>query len=269
MKYWCCKSTTGGATDTIKCIKCNHQYHLQCILPARNKRDTSPDFKKSWTSLLEQVRSIISTEITCLKDELRSSLAPLKNELKALKDEFSSMRESINFINVKFDDLCTRINKCESDLKTVSRQCSEFSDVTKKIELMEAANNDREQWSRRSNIEIYGVPQKKNENLYTILNNISDKVGYNLNRSTEIDFITRVASKSQENKKPKPIVVKFLCRWKKDDFLAQVKKLKLKCSDIGKGYRYVWVKNCCIMVRRNDTSPVLHIINVNDLKKIQ
>ncbi|CAH2095044.1 unnamed protein product [Euphydryas editha] len=109
-----------------------------------------------------------------------------------------------------------------------------------------------------------------------------------------------VASKSQENKKPKPIVVKFLCRWKKDDFLAQVKKLKLKCSDIGfssndnfiyfndhltsknkvllqsvkksakeKGYRYVWVKNCCIMVRRNDTSPVLHIINVNDLKKIQ
>ncbi|CAH2105728.1 unnamed protein product [Euphydryas editha] len=126
MKYWCCKSTTGGATDTIKCIKCNHQYHLQCILPARNKRDTSPDFKKSWTSLLEQVRSIISTEITCLKDELRSSLAPLKNELKALKDEFSR-----------------------------------------------------------------------------------------------------------------------------------------------KGYRYVWVKNCCIMVRRNDTSPVLHIINVNDLKKIQ
>ncbi|CAK1582329.1 unnamed protein product [Parnassius mnemosyne] len=35
-----------------------------------------------------------------------------------------------------------------------------------------------------------------------------------------------------------------------------------------KGYKFVWVKNSCILLRKNDDSRVIHIRCTNDLSKI-
>ncbi|CAG4965982.1 unnamed protein product [Colias eurytheme] len=35
-----------------------------------------------------------------------------------------------------------------------------------------------------------------------------------------------------------------------------------------KNYKYVWVKNCCILVRKSDESRVIHIHNSSDINKI-
>lgn len=45
---------------------------------------------------------------------------------------------------------------------------------------MEVVNNNREQWARTSNVEIYRVPERKNENLHSILPNITEKADANL-----------------------------------------------------------------------------------------
>lgn len=361
MKYACCKSTTGGATDSITCTKCNQHYHYQCLYPSKalSEPTTNAESKKRWTcpdcmlalprqtvkdntpvrsqysksnsktninenvtvrrgasasstlspdkdddlscnaSFLDQVKHLITSEISSLKVELKSSLTPLQNELKSLRDELSSMRESLEFVHGRYDDCNNRIDKCESELKQLSSKCLEIEDLKSKIDLLESENNNREQWARKSNIEIYGIPEKNNENLYSVLQNISQLCNYNLNIDTDIDFITRVVSRDKDAKKIKPIIVRFLCRYKKDDFLAKVRKLKLKCHDIGfisnnssiyfndhltssnkallqrvkkiakeKHYQFVWVKKCTIMVRRNSSSPVLHIGKLSDLKKI-
>lgn len=354
MKYACCKSTLGGATEGVTCIKCGQSYHYNCVNPsgANNKltQDKNkwicPDCKSSMprqvnndntpvrgnpsnvkhnysenvnlrrgastsavvspcklvesdSSFLEQVRLIVSTEISILRTELISSLTPLQCDIKSLREEVSSFKESLNFFNNKFEEFTERINNCESQIKFMSERCLELNSLKSKVETIEIENNNREQWSRRSNVEIYGIPEKRNENLITILQDIVGKTDLNLDMKTDIDFITRVASKDKDVKRAKPIIVKFLCRWKKDDFLSQVRKLKIKCNDIGfpannnhiyfndhltssnkallqsvkktakeKSYKYVWVKNCTIMVRRNDTSPVLHIANFSDVKKI-
>ncbi|CAH2095142.1 unnamed protein product [Euphydryas editha] len=45
--------------------------------------------------------------------------------------------------------------------------------------------------------------------------------------------------------------------------IREIKKIaKEKC------YQYVWVKKCCIMVRRTNSSPVMHITSLTDLKKM-
>ncbi|XP_072946628.1 uncharacterized protein [Epargyreus clarus] len=165
---------------------------------------------------------------------------------------------------------------------------------------MENQNNNSEQWSRRSNIEIYGIPEKKNENLFHILTTISERTNCTINPTSDIDFITRVSPKNSDPKQVKPIIVRFLARYKKDDFLSEARKLKLKASDIGyatcdnyiyfndhltssnkallrqaksiareKQYAYVWVKKCTIFARRNDMSPVIVISSKQDLNKIK
>lgn len=142
--------------------------------------------------------------------------------------------------------------------------------------------------------------KKKNENLFDILQTISDRIQHKVDPSLDIDFITRVAPKKSDPKKIKPIIIRFLARHKKDDFLSRVRKMKLKASDIGyvgfdnfiyfnehltsinksllhqtkviakeKQYTYVWVKNCAIFARRNDTSPVIAITNELDLNQLK
>lgn len=363
MKFACCKSPTGGATNTITCTKCKLNYHIQCLQASGFKKDGKLETRKHWlcpecsltgsrkdnsdntpvrgvtnlsrsdedncmdnnnvtlrrdgtcsknmmldstcstehdeSFLIELIRSVVSSEISILKDDFKKSMIPLQEELKSLREEFLSMKEFFEFINSNFDNFNKRIEGCEKDVQKLNKQCSGLGEITSSITTLKEENNVREQWARRSNVEIYGIPEKQNENLLSILQDISEKTKCKFNPNTDIDFVTRVASKNKDMKKTKPIIVKFLCRWKKDDFLSQVRKLNLKCSDLGfignsnsiyfndhltsvnkallqsvkriakeKNYEFVWIKNCSIMVRRSSTSAVLHIGRESDLKKI-
>lgn len=123
---------------------------------------------------------------------------------------------------------------------------------------------------------------------------------------SDVDFVTRVAPSSSEAGRLKPIVLRMLCRSRKDEFLSSLRTLRgLRSSNLGfvgkdfpvyfndhltkyhkallqrvqtlakdKSYKYVWVKSCTIMVRMSDVSPVLpvsvhwvlHISCEDDLK---
>lgn len=266
------------------------------VICSPDKSDLSDLINSS--GFVDVVKSVISTEISSLKAEFKNFMLPLENEIKALRHEFITVKESLDFFNSKFEDLNNRLVQCEEKVNLFSIKSMELEQLKSKFESMEVENNNKEQWARRSNIEIYGVPERKNENLHSILQSIAEKAEISFNLSTDIDFVTRVAPKNSNNKITKPIIVRFLSRWKKDDFLSIVRKRKLNCSDLGfnsnspvyvndhltsynksllssvkkiakdKSYQYVWVKKCCIMVRRTDSSPVIHITSSNDLKKM-
>lgn len=247
------------------------------------------------------IRNIVASEVAKIKKEISSLVHQiLSQELKPIKDEIANFKDTLSLFNLQFDNLTKRIEKVESDMKVHKSSSMDLSDLKASITKFEYSNNSSDQWSRRSNIEIYGIPEKKNENLFNILSTISDRAQYKINPSSDIDFITRVAPKKSDTKKIKPIIIRFLARYKKDAFLSQVRKTKLKASDIGytscdntiyfnehltssnkallqraktiakeKQYAYVWVKNCAIFARRNDTSPVISISNELDLNKFK
>ena len=158
-----------------------------------------------------------------------------------------------------------------------------------------------EQWVRRSNVQINGVPHKDGEDLMSIVSKISSYCNYPIKPESDIDFITRVAVKNPKDpKKPKPIIVKFQSRYKKDDLLSAFRKLKvIQASDIGfvgctdkvyindhlsaynksllnqarsraeeRKYAFVWVRNCTVHVRRDEKSPVIFITSQDALNKI-
>lgn len=113
----------------------------------------------------------------------------------------------------------------------------------------------------------------------------------------EINFVTRARSVTNN----KPIIVGFLGRYAKENFVASARSYKnLTAEDLGfvgvtsrifvndhltrenkqlltktkklaleKNYKYTWVQNCKILVRRNDTSPIISIGSEGDLVKIK
>ncbi|CAH2083324.1 unnamed protein product [Euphydryas editha] len=259
----------------------------------------SADYEVNPT-IVETLKNIIASEMSVFKSELRKALSEaISVELKPISDEIALIRESMNFIHSQYETIVKRVDDLEKDMKSCLSIKSEVGSIKDHIGSAEVDNEKREQWARRSNVEIFGIPERKGENLMQILTDVANKAKFSLDPSQDIDFITRVAPKNSDCKKIKPIVVRFLARWKKDEFLSSTKKLRLKCTDINisgdsfihfndhltrankallqrvkslckeKTYKYVWVKNCTINVRRSDTSPVIHISKVSDLNKIK
>lgn len=75
---------------------------------------------------------------------------------------------------------------------------------------------DNDQRLRLNNIEIKGLPESKNENLFTIFEKICKTIGHEVSKS-EINFISRVPV---FNAKARSIIVSFNKRYIKEDFIA-------------------------------------------------
>lgn len=268
---------------------------------SRTVVNVSPPAGQELPLTLNSVKDILASELVKMRREFEATMTNIiARELKPLKDDIAEFKKSLNFLNSQHEDLKKRIDTIEDNIKPLVSQSSEIGDLKASISNIESDKNKQEQWARRSNVETFGIPEKKGDNLMKILESIGRVASFPINVDTDIDIVTRVAPKSNDNnKKPKPIVVRFLARHKKDNLLASVRRIKLKLKDIGflgdslvyvnehltsinkallqrakvickeKDYMYVWVKNCSILARRSDTTPVIHITSHLDLCKIK
>lgn len=172
---------------------------------------------------------------------------------------------------------------------------------------LQSANNLQDQLSRQNNLELSGVPSRGGENLNTILSDLCKKVGFIL-QDTDIDTIHRVrpffntgSERNKEGLRHPSIIIRFTQRRRKDQLIAAVRarrgittadigipgpaynlylndhltpanklllkrarELKVKCS-----YSYLWVRDCKILIRKNDKSGIIRISKESDLQKIR
>ncbi|XP_028160459.1 uncharacterized protein LOC114352897 [Ostrinia furnacalis] len=332
-----CKTCNGAlkAEDIIKCAACNNSYHYVCVglsevdfkkilpmnkikwkcpscKPGKKKMNTgSPSAPGTPSSECGTSHSMINIDanaimehfdsrfnalqlaISSLKTDVNDQLMKLSATVNSWEAKINSFSSSIANINVQISDLKDENNKLNQELDQLRSKLKDISD-----------NNQRnDQWVRRSNIQINGIPEKKGENLLNLVRSLAQKCGFSISVDSDVDFVTRVAVKNDaDNKTPKPIILKMHSRYKKDDFLTLLRKIK-NCTarDIGitgaqsgnriffndhlsarnkyllnqakklareKGYVYCWVRNCTVMVRRNDQSPIIHISSEQSLNKI-
>lgn len=261
------------------------------------------EISKMRNELEASFKKFIRDELTPLRSELESTIRKfISDELSPLRSQVQEIKDSMEFIDSKYDDFAKRLVAMEDKVTGIATSRAEVKDLKKVINQLENSFNSKEQWGRRSNIEILGIPEKKNENLLEIFKEINILAKTPIDCNTDIDFINRIAPRNNEDKRPKAIVVRFLARYKKDDCLSSLKKLRdFKACDIGfhgsnsniyfndhltssnkallkqartlakeKAYKYTsWVKNCSIFVRKTDTSPVINIASMEDLKRIK
>lgn len=239
----------------------------------------------------------ILAKVTDLQKQFLS-LQTMESDLKQVKDDISDLKSALN---TRIDGISHRVADIEQRMTSLDSIKTEVADLKKNVKDLMANHDRNEQWVRRSNIQFNGIPYKSGENLLHIIKRVADRCGFPLNVETDIDFITRVAVKNDvEAKKIKPIIVKLQSRYRKDDFLAAIRRTRnIKASDLGfsdsdnkiygndhlsnknkqllqqakmktkeKNYAYCWVRNCTVMVRRNEKSQVIHITSDEDLKKI-
>lgn len=234
-------------------------------------------------------------ELRDIKHQL-STLSSIKVDITLIKNDVSDLKDTCNYMNEKMDDLSARVTSVETRVAELERLNEAVNILQNEIKAINLQLSTCEQRSRLNNVEIKGVPFKKDENLYKIVDAISRKVDFTLPK-TQINYISRVP---MHNSKEKLIIMSFINRYVKDDFIAAARLDKsLSTSDIGfqgssnriyvndhlsieskkiltatkllakeKNYKYVWVKHGKIHVRKNDSSGIIIIRYEKDLNKI-
>lgn len=157
-----------------------------------------------------------------------------------------------------------------------------------------------EQQARQHNLELCNVPERRSEDLLTLMANISSQIKFSLPQR-DILAIHRVPHAHNENKTPKNIIVKLSSRILRDNLLSAFRLAKgVKTDQLGftgtsspiymhehltlkkkqlfrqardtakkNNFKYVWVKHSTILVRENDSAAAIAIRSTQDISKIK
>ncbi|KAJ8880671.1 hypothetical protein PR048_017141 [Dryococelus australis] len=144
----------------------------------------------------------------------------------ALKHELDEIKPATYFINKGFEDLKILTSQLQETLdlvtKLTSRVCEQVNLSQKDHLETKAEVEGLQQYMSRNYLEIQGVPGLQKENIYDIVCKVAKALQVDLNKG-EIDIAHRIPSLKTEM--PKPIIVKFINRWKKEEIL-KAKRMK-------------------------------------------
>lgn len=252
----------------------------------------------------DMVRAIVKAEISDLLKHLNDTMANFVNkELKSIKEEISSVKESMNFMNNQYEDIRSEV---KAKFSTVDKLQKENEKLIDNIKNLSMRVNTMEQQARSCNIEIQCLPESKTENLVSTVMNMSKVISCKISES-DIHNVTRIAKINPESTRPRSIVVQFSSPKVRDAFLAaSIKYNKINPQDklntfalgIGNtkqnvyivehlsayykavhaaarkrakelGYKYVWVRNGRIFMRKSDDSDYKYIKNCDMLVSLE
>lgn len=294
----CCGSAVTRSNPAIKCQgQCQNMFHLKCAKLPAGLSDLPAESGVVWNCAE-------CTTTAPVLNQLLLKLNALSNDIADIKQHNKEVVKSLNFYGDKIDEFNQKLVKFEETSKTVDKINHEVQDLKNDCLLLRSEIEFLQQQARSNNVEICGVPERNGEDLLAIVKTISDTFNHNLITS-DIEEAKRVIrySKNDSVKLPKNIIIKFKSKISKDNFMQVVRNNKLKkitTKDIYSNvaneepvyinehlspyykvlfkharefcvtykYRFCWVKDSKILIKKTDVSRTVHVTNENVLQKL-
>ncbi|KAI5651890.1 hypothetical protein NE865_00227 [Phthorimaea operculella] len=308
---FCCGPSPPGSRDRWTCDKCRCNRNSSTPIHLARDNDDSMRF-------VNKNRTKFQKELSSQDNGDESSAST--NELLALTAEIRFLRDDVASMNNRLTEMSGSLSKCEAGLLNVLTQLGESQARIKELEVCDAKKtaeitnltcqvqelkeqlHSQAQSVVRNEIEIAGIPEKQNERLFHLVSLTATKAGMEL-QEDDIDWIMRAGPKRAptegQNNFPRPIVVRFVRRLKRDEFIKASKSRKnittkgfseameekkiyinerltratrllfreARSHYAAAGFKFCWVQNGFVYLRRREGSPAIRVKTQLELKE--
>ena len=239
-----------------------------------------------------------------INEAIDKATAPLYEEIKQLKSEIIEVKKSQEYIGRQYEKLqneCTAIQKKSSqqnqELKEVKNSAS---NIIKSNSTDRAKLDELEQYTRRQNLVLEGVPYNEGENVNKVVTQLVEKLDFDL-KNDDISIAHRLPmkenGKTKTNNNHPAIIVRFVNRsvrnaiYAKRAAAAKITNFPVKNMEklyINENltqprkrlfwltkqavkrlhYKFIWTNNGDIFVRKDENSEKIHVSNENDIRHL-
>ena len=161
----------------------------------------------------------------------KEDIQDIKQEIKELT---KTLTERIEQLEGRVFEAETKLEVREEEMKKLRKENETLKNCVKanepQLRSVQRDQNDLQQYSRRWNVRVFRVPEEKNETAEDCARKCVDIFCQKLQVKTEVSDIeiAHRTGKPGSGDKPRPILVRLFDRKKRDEILANRKKMKNK-----------------------------------------
>lgn len=304
----CKKSIEDNEKESVlKCCECHFCYHLGACSGTNEStfRGKKTGCKETWkcqTCRGAKVRTRSNTDDTTnIQKQLTEMtrmlavLTPLKqqvDELMTVKQTVLDIEKSMQTMSDKYDEVLKKMMEQDTEIKELKKRITvlEKEKATDETSQLRKDLNRLEQYGRMNNLEVHWLVQTQNENLLEKLNQIADKIEVPRLKVDSVEAVHRVPNKGS---KTPMVIVRFINRNDRNVWLRNKSKLRggddtgtifiqenmtaqnrktffeARAKAKSMGYKFIWHKEGCTYVRKEEGAPTIRIENEGDQVKIK
>lgn len=169
--------------------------------PKKMKANRSLDKEMDEGSLVQQISTVLNTRLDSLEKNMEKLIS--ENTLK-----IEGLKQTIDFI-------CADIREVKEKVTKVDAQACE---TEKKMCAVDQRVAELENYSRRWNLRLYGVPENKEQDVRTQVMKICQAIlpEYKTKLPDAIDTVHRLGQPKKDVSKPRGIIMQFTGRFYRD-----------------------------------------------------
>lgn len=304
-----CESAESDAI--VKCAgSCEKSFHTRCIKDdlVGKKTRSYRDWKCTECRNPSSVNSNASSATDLItKDFIVRVLEDFKKEvfgeMKTIRSEMSELSASVHFVSNKLDETTQLMKDIKSEIASLKRENEELrgknASLASEVCSMKERIRSLEQYSRKNNVEISGLPVTQGENVIDLVKDVGSSLGLEIAKG-DISAAHRVPS-FQKNRTPS-LVVQFVNRSTKETVITKYRekkggmtarnvntvfpanrlyinehlspenkvflnKLKSKAKELG--YAFTWCRDGKFFVRKSQGERYLRIESYDAIEKLK
>ncbi|KAI8434129.1 hypothetical protein MSG28_012259 [Choristoneura fumiferana] len=294
-------------TISCKVKNCAKVYHNSCInadklTPEQIKSWVCPDCKAS----TKKGGDNSSTPVRSTAAPDAAQIKLLRSDVSTIQSQITAVLQTLVQYTDRLDVVSNKIEATEVRLKLVEEQQLHNASLQETVDRLQFQLNAQEQTLLRNDVEIVGCPESLNENPVHLALTTAAKVGYALSEA-DIDGAWRTgprvipAGNGNSRAHARPIAIRFTRRASRDAFLKAAKSrrnvtsadlvdhvdapVKIYVNErLSRSNRHLfrvtrqratvakfkrcWTSHGSVYVRRHDSSPAIHVRNLDDLDRV-
>lgn len=232
-------------------------------------------------------------------EDIMKKIVEISENQKIQEQNFNKSNE---LLSEKIDENTKHVKEqnvsFEKCLKVIDNLLTENKQLTKKVVDLERRVEEMEQYSRLNAVEIHGIPIQPGEDVIGVVKEVGKALDMEVTDNM-IDACHRLGNKPRPDNSPPGIIVKFVRRLDKEEFLRkrrvkrdlstrhmqmamdrtvyinealtpERRRLLAAARQVkrDKNFRHLWVRGGKIFMRKEDGSTVIQVTCQADLNKI-